>query len=518
MRNSKGLYLLLITIVLAAYYIILGVYINKLGYYNQESLFYIEKSKIIVDGIGNRLKVMGLTSPLIPFYGTFLFTAINYALAPVIASSFGMAMLFYIMASTMVKRINDDYYLLLLCVLFLFHPGLIYAACSGKSIYAVLIFFYLFFLNMLKFYNSNTTFHISIASICFVMLIFSDYKFIWLSLFFIPLILSISIHTLNLSERESIFRLFLSFNNPSLRRKLINKTFSIYMIIFILPLSSIMIYKMLNLTHANDLNYFLESPYATWSVLTDKIDYSLYNQESNRYLSENSILLSFKALLYCPLILVAIYLLRQYVYQILTILTPFGLIEFLRVKYEKTSLPLQYFIIFMILAMLCIIYKATPIRKQLTFKLFLTLMIGVQLYTGYIFLKKSTIAEEQNFMATLLQKTPISTQEESITMAGYLNSLGSSSQILVDDAVAYPVVAYVNDIRNLTMPYQDNYLSAIESPNNYDDYMLIANEKNPVSGYTQLNNSYLQILKAQGHMLNFIKVYQTDHWALYRIR
>src|SRR6185312_15150397 len=167
--------------------------------------------------------------------------------APVIASALGTALLFYVMCSTLIKRTNDDFYLLLLIVLFLFHPGLLYSACSGKSTYMVLLFFYLFFFHIIRFYSSNTTFHISIASICLVILVFCDYKFIWLNLFFIPLVLSITIQSLNLSEQESIFRLFISFNNPSLRRKLINKTFALYIIIFILPLACVVCYKLLNL-------------------------------------------------------------------------------------------------------------------------------------------------------------------------------------------------------------------------------------------------------------------------------
>ena len=160
---------------------------------------------------------------------------------------------------------DDDFYLLLLIVLFIFHPGLLYSACSGKSIYLVLIFFYLFFYHILRFYSSNTTFHVSIASICLVMLVFCDYKFIWLTLFFIPLVLFIATQSLNLGEKETDIPVVQSFNNPALRRKLINKTFAIYIILFILPLASILIYKMLNLTHANDFDYFLESPYATWT-------------------------------------------------------------------------------------------------------------------------------------------------------------------------------------------------------------------------------------------------------------
>src|ERR1700761_5921853 len=234
MRNQSK-YLLLITLLLAVYYMAVGYYLNQLGYYSQEALFYVEKSKIILDGMGNRLKVMGLTSPILPFYTSFIFSAFSSILAPIIASSICTAALFYIMANALIRRAGDIFYMLVLLVVFTLHPGILYAATSGKSIALVLVFFFLFFFNLLKFYRSNTTFHVSIASICLVMLIFCDYKFIWLTLFFIPLVFSIAIHSLNLGEKESIFRISISFNNPSLRRKLINKTFAIYIIIFLLP-------------------------------------------------------------------------------------------------------------------------------------------------------------------------------------------------------------------------------------------------------------------------------------------
>src|ERR1700710_2475775 len=111
--HKRTLYLILITLALAAYYLFLGIYLNRLGYYNQESLFYLEKTKILFDGVGNRLKVMGLTAPILPFYGTAIFSPFNL-LAPVIASAIGTAILFYIMASTPIRRTHDDFYFALL--------------------------------------------------------------------------------------------------------------------------------------------------------------------------------------------------------------------------------------------------------------------------------------------------------------------------------------------------------------------------------------------------------------------
>lgn len=517
MRNQSK-YLLLITLLLAVYYVVTGIYLSKLGYFSQEGLFYIEKTKIIVDGLGNRLKVMGLTSPILPFYTSFIFSSIYGGIfAPIIASSICTALLFYMMASALIKRVVDIYYIFVLLIIFIFHPGILYAACSGKSIAMVLIFFFLFFFNLLKFYRSNTTFHVSIASISLVILIFCDYKFIWLTLFFIPLVLTITIQSLNLGEQESIFRLFLSFNNPSLRRKLINKTFALYIILFVLPLSCVIFYKLLNLTHANDLDYFNESPYATWTILADKLSFDQLSTSTVYQLPETSILVSARVLIFCPLMLIAIYLFRESTYQILTLLTPFAFVEFLHIKYEKVFLAQQYYLIFIILSLLCVLYKAQTIKNQRVLKLLVGGLALVQLYTGFIFLQSSTIKEERNFISVLFNGAADTKQDQNRDLANYLNNLPADAHILVDDAIAYPVVAFTKNIQKLTLPYQGAFLNAIEAPDKYDDYILLATGKNEVTGFTQLNNKYVPIIKKSNSALRLRRVYETDDWILYKI-
>jgi len=516
-QQSKTLYIAILALVLAVYYLVWGVYLAKLGFFNKEELFFIEKSKIIFEGVGNRLKVMGLTSPLLPFYGTFIFTTISYTVAPILASAFGTAILFYIICSTLIKRTNDEFYILIILLLFLFHPGLLYVGSSGKSTYMVLIFFYLFFLNIFKFYNSNTTFHVSISSICLVILVFCDYKFVWLTLFFIPLVLSISLHTLNLGEKESIFRLFLSFNNPSLRRKLVSKSMAIFIILFILPLASILIYKMLNLTHANDLDYFIDSPYSNWSVLAEKIDYSTLQDTVNHKLPEISIIVSARVIIFFPLILLAFYLFRDNTYQMLTLLTPFFFIEFLKIKYAKVFITEQYYIIFLILALLCIVTKIRTVRHEGTFKIVLTLLIVLSIYTGYEIMYTSAIAEENNFISCVLHKKVTDSQEEIKSVAAYINNLPEKSHVLLDDAIAYPIASFSKDIRSLTLPYQEDYLSAIEAPQKYDRYVLIASNKNSANSYTELNTKYVTLYKNANSNVSLRKVFETDNWILYQI-
>jgi hypothetical protein len=517
MKLTGTIFLSVLALILVIYYLLCGIYLNNLGYYNHESLFYIEKGRIVFDGVGNRLKVMGLTSPIIPFYATFIFNIFSTTLAPVLASAVGTAALFYIIATTVAKRLNDEGYIWLLLIIFLFHPGIIYTAASGKGIYIILIFFFLFFLNLFKFYRSNTTFHVSIASLCLVILIFCDYKFIWLTLFFIPLVLSITIHSLNLGEQESIFRLFLSFNSPSLRRKLINKTFALYIILFSLPLAAVLCYKLLNLTHASDLNYFAESPYATWNVLVDKLSFDQLTTNTNYRIPETSILLSARAVLFCPMILIAIYLFRESTYQVLTILIPFAFIEFLHIKYDKVFLAYQYYMIFLILAYLCVIFKAHTVKNHQNFKILLLITVIFQLYFGWYYLKTSSIAEEQNFVKVFFNREEDKTQADNTDVANYLNTLPTQSHVLLDDAIAYNVVAFTHDITPVIMPYRSNFLSALESPDKYVDYIVVATDKNVVSGYTQLNNKYISSVKHSIPDVNFRRVFETDDWIVYRV-
>jgi hypothetical protein len=517
-KLTRSQTLLVITLLIAIYYLVCGIYLNHLGYFNQETLFYVEKVRIIFEGLGYKLKVIGLTAPALPFFATFAFTSINSLLAPIIASALGTAALFYLMASTLVKRTQDDFYLLLLILLFLIHPGILYTACSGKATYLVLIFFYMFFLNIFKYYTSNTTFHVSVASICLVLLLFCDYKFIWLTLFFIPLIFSISLQSLNLAEKESIFRMTQSFNSPSLRRKLINKTFALYVILFVLPLASIFCYKMLNLTNANDADYFLNSPYATWNVLAERFSYEKIALNPDFKNPEISLLISARMLTYCPLIVFAVFLFRRHPYQILTLLTPFAFVEFLHIKYDKVFILHQYYLIFLILALLCLSIKAQPVKNAILLKTFLGIIILVQIYTGYYYLHTSLIDDEKNFVTILLNRTVDEQQDENRDMANYINGLPDGSKIMVDDAIAYPIVAFTNNIADLVLPYQENFLSAVETPREYVGYILIANSKNLLNGYTILNPHYGPVMYQTGNNYSALqKIYETDHWILYKL-
>jgi hypothetical protein len=521
MKKSNLIYLIFLSIVLAVYYLVLAINIHSKGYYNHETLFYIEKARIVFQGLGNRLKVIGLTAPILPFYGIMPFI-FNYSLAPYIASAIGSALLFFIVGICTFKTTKDPFYMFVLLALFLFHPGILYMACSGKSIYIILIFFFLFFYNTFRFYYSNTTFHISISSILLVALVFCDYRFIWMTLFFIPLVISISIQSLNLAEKQSIFRLFLSFNNPSLRRKLVNKTFAVYIIIFILPIIAILCYKILNQTHANDFNYFVDNPYATWNVLIGKLESTVTPSVDNYRLPEVSFLTTVRVIIYCPLLVLGAFLLRHNIQHFLTLLIPLALVEFLKIEYPESFLSEQYYLIFIFMSFMAILFKSTIVSQNYIYKLIIGAGVIIEIGAGYAYLNNSFIESESSFFKIATQQkqpTDFSTTryDEYIDVAQFINSMPRNAKVLVDDANAYPIAAFVKNMGKLTLPYQDVFLSAIENPTGYVDYVLVASSSNTVGGYTQLNEKYKAIMQTKNTIM-MDKSYETDNWIIYKIR
>ena len=276
---------------------------------------------------------------------------------------------------------------------------------------------------------------------------------------------------------------------------------------------------MLNLTHANDLNYSNESPYSTWAILADKLSYDHLSTGTVYQLPETSILISFKILIFCPFILIAVYLFRGSTYQVLTLLTPFGFVEFLHAKYEKVFLAQEYYLMFLILALLGILYKVELKKSQPALKLLVGVATVIQLYTGYFFLENSSISEEHDFAATLFDPAAGNEQSESRDMAAYLNNLPADSRVLMDDAIAYPIAAYTDNIHKLTLPYQNDFLSAIETPDKYDNYILLASGNNEETGFTQLNVRYVPIIKKANSSLKLhrVQVHETNGWILYKI-
>ncbi|MDE3145369.1 MAG: hypothetical protein KGL19_14525, partial [Bacteroidota bacterium] len=230
-----------IALFVLVYYIIIAWVIHRTGYEHSEAMFIAEKIKLLFETDDNTLLTIGTTFPSIVFLSSIIFTPFGYPFAPILASIAFTSILFFILLIDFTKsQLPRRVFLPMLILIFVFHPGIVFAAVSGRGVAAILLFFYLLFRSLFKYYKSQTSYYLSMASIFLSCLIFCDYNYIWLLLAFFPFIFLVSLEGLKLQkDQPPVLQYFTALNNASQRRKLANRTIAIYIIVFLLPFGAL---------------------------------------------------------------------------------------------------------------------------------------------------------------------------------------------------------------------------------------------------------------------------------------
>jgi len=171
-----------LALVLLVFYLLMSWILHRSGYEHSENLFIAEKIKILFDSKENTLVTMGTTFPTIVFMSSLIFAPFGYLYSTVLASIALTVLLFYTILKDFkeTSKLPDFVYIPLVSLLFFLHPGLLYTAITGRGVAAILLFFYYLFRSLFRYYRTQTTFYLSMASIYLSCLVFCDYNFIWL--------------------------------------------------------------------------------------------------------------------------------------------------------------------------------------------------------------------------------------------------------------------------------------------------------------------------------------------------
>jgi len=506
------------TLLLAAYYVLLALNGQRLGFHAPEALFLSEKSLIIWQGVGDKVAVLGLTFPVVPFFISLPFCALFPLAGPVIASSLGMALLFFLILDDQRRLTMPLLVQLGTALSFVAHPGLLFSATSGQGSYTVLLFGYLFFRSLLTYYQSNTTYHVSMASLFLLGLVFSEVDFSWLCLFLLPLVLFISLQSLSLRGEDTLSRLGLAFNNISLRRKLINKSLALVILLFMLPLLSLFIFSLLNSVYAGDPQYFLDNPYANARVVTSQLFRQQFaNYTADLVQADTSVLISIRRLLFAPLMVLSLLSVRGRSYQLLTLLSPLLLVEFLHVKDPSVPTQIAFYQIFLVLGWAGL--TVIPVsRLRHVNGLAFTLLL-VQIGVSGLRLLNSSYPIERSFLRDVLVLNP-SRQPDALDddrLIEFIRQLPETSRILTDDATAYSIIARTERVRPFLLAYQQSYLSAYDNPTPFVQYVLAHNTANdPQAQFSMTNTRYVDAIQRRtGQGLSLVM--KSTDWSLYAL-
>lgn len=520
----------LLAIVLLSYYLIISWVLHRSGYEHSESLFLAEKARLLFEARDNTLLTLGTTFPSLVYLSTVVFSLFGYPFAPVLASATFTSFLFFLILSDYSKSsLQRRFFVPMLSLIFFFHPGLIFAGTSGRSIAIVLLFFYMVYRSLFVYYKTQTTFSLSMASIYLTCLVFCNYNFIWLLLALIPFVVLVSLEGLKTSTFCSpIVQYYEAVNNRSQRRKLSNRTLAIYIILFLLPIVAVYLFKLLNQVHAGNGTYFLTSQYANWSVTGTHSLGSIFidGHVGKNVLAQTQIVFQGYILMLTPLFILVFFLFKGKLYELLTLLSPFILIGIFLLD-NQIYLTVEYYLIFLVLALIGISYYVG--KKYAAKQMYPILMLFaiLNVFTGILYFRRTSDAEEKGFFTAIKKASKVRGERvitEEYQMATYITGLMATERlstdngkILMDDAAAYPIIAQMRKLgSNIILPINYNFITVAENPSTEAKYVCIAKRKNRLRNFTVLNQYNLDKLQ-NNDAIHMVIMFETENWAVYRL-
>lgn len=514
---------IILSLFLLVYYILMSWGIHRTGFEHSEAMFIAEKIKLVFESPDNTLLTLGTTFPSLVFLSSIVFSPFGYPFAPVLASITFITLLFFFLLKDFSRSaLPAKVYVPMIALLFVFHPGLVYAATSGRDIAAILLFFYLVFRSLFQYYQSQTSFYLSMASIYLTGLVFCDYNFIWLLLAFLPFIFLVSLDGLkHPKDQPVVFQYFEVLNNLSQRRKLSNRTIAIYIIVFLLPIGAIYLFKTLNYYHAGNADYFLSSQYANWHVTgNESIGSLILNGFVSNTTQQTNIVFQVYILLLTPLLVLVFFLFKGPLHELFTLLAPFILISIVLLD-NQYYITVEYYLIFLVLALIGICFYA---GKKYKTKLMYPILIAVTIlnvYGGVFYFKHSADREEIAYFSSLKMISHTwhepRVNSEEYQLAAYISEISDvNHKILMDDAAAYQIMAHIRSLKSVIMPVNNDFITVIENPKLNAKYICVAKLANRLRSFTVLNDYNIHLMELKKAFTPNL-MFETENWAIYKI-
>ncbi len=520
---KEGNRIQLLTLLLVFYYVILSWILHRNGFEHTESLFYSEKLKILFEFKENTLLTIGTTFPSSVFIASIILSPFGYVFAPIAASIIFVAILFYFVVFDISEsKLAFKPVLISIILLFVLHPQFVYAAISGRNIAAIMLFLYMLFRSLFLYYRTQTTYYLSLASIFLTILVFTEINFIWMILSFFPFIALVSVDGIKVSKDDPpIFQYYQALNIRSLRRKLANRTVSLYLILFLLPLAAYYLFRLLNEAHAGNATYFLSSQYANWRVTgTSPLNTILELTKGKNVAKQTQLIFQVFTIVLAPTFILSLVLFKGKLYELFTLLVPifFFSIILINAKYYFTT---EYYMVMQIIGIAGLLFFGYNKYGQ---KITTGLIIGascISIIGGIYYFSESNDYEEHDlYMMFNSDKKWFGPKQDTELqqMAEYVASVASpETPLLIDDAAAYGIMAHLPSLQGLILPLQKSFVTVIENPALVASYMCIAKRNNRLHNTTVLNAyNILEMKERLG--LKPIRVFETENWIVYSIR
>ncbi|TVQ65761.1 MAG: hypothetical protein EA360_08130 [Balneolaceae bacterium] len=269
-------------------------------FYTIEALFYLAKAQIVYDGYFPKLPTMGITYPLVSFQMVLLMYPLAGAMAPMAASSLGILVIFRYLWHLSDKADVHPLFHLSLTLFFFFNPAVIYMGVSGSSFYMIILANIVLLYHLLNYLDTSSTFNLAMAGIFYSLLIFVDFIFLWVFIFFLPVILLVVSRNLEFSSFFELQGFKALFKESNLRNYFIGKSIASIFMFTILPGASILLYLFFNNLFTDNFFDFLDNANYNFRVIEEMAIGNVAGVQQDFFFlsSPNNFLLSI--ILLCP--------------------------------------------------------------------------------------------------------------------------------------------------------------------------------------------------------------------------
>jgi len=476
--TSSKLIFFIIWFVYLVFYSLATTIIRENGYLNFEPLFITSHINTLFDR-GELVKNLFLSYPVLTNVLAYPFSVFSAIDAPFFASIFYTS-LFTTTVVTIVGNKNNKVVKTLLFLYFLFSPITFYAATSGTSLYAFYILYFLIFSYLFNYIKKFTTYHITILSIVLSLVVFLDYRILWILLILIFHAFAFSVYGIKGLLTNPSVKYVKITQNSSLRRKYIGHLNSLVFIVGFFPLATLLIYLFINYLMGDNSHYFYETLTARWN---GNHDLSLLNKENlitnldEKAVNEFSFL--FVVSFITPLFLFQLVDNYKKELKVLVLMSVPALLYVLVRESKIEYMGLHYYILLLGVAIASISTASNGcLSKNRSRYIVYTFMFLLSIYGECNYLKKSIYSSEEIFYNSVVEHKNNKELEDFKAAGIFLKyNTPENSKVLCDRSIMYPVIAYSARNNKFISNVSEKYKLAIREPAKYCNYLILSNHK-----------------------------------------
>lgn len=516
MGKRKWLGLVLLFGASSLLYLLVAFLVRRNGFYHYEALFFTEKILVLSDRVHPKFNLIGFSYPTLQFVICAFFFWLKPIWIPLLTSASGVSFLLCLFLHYQVKM-SFPWYLKLGTVLFFWlNPVLLFAACSGSSAYLSLVLIFVFIHSLFQYLDDLTTYRIAAAALCMPLVLFANYKLMWLIVFLLPFIVLVSLHSLGLKNMSLYQQIETALNNRSLRRKFVGKSYSILIILLFLPTCSVFFFLLINQLYTNNPFFFLENPNSTWNSLDVLRFFEFGAERVLNFFSIDTLFVLWRSLLFCPMFFIALVFLSGNFYRFLLAASILTLLLFLHHTYGYFTITTEYLLLYISSALPAMLYYVREARNKKAAAAVMLLSMGLSVFSAYYYLASSSYLVEKKFSEALQQKITMPDVEESRKVANYVREhIPEKTKILIDDAVLYPVVAFSGRTDFLILHYHPDFLAVLQNAEKMVDYIILPDESKDL-GSLDIINQYHRGMFTHGR--DYLKlVFRTTGYRVYKV-